>query len=1409
MIDNGSTSISVTPPAEGSTLNVVASVTDSDGNTSNEGSDSATLNAQSDASISVSDVVETNDTTPTISGTSTAIVGDISVSIGNETHSVTPNANGEWSIDWPTALVDGNYNVVATGVDAANNETQANDEFIVDTTFGEDDTNTTTPATTPSVEIAEDINNDGVINAAELNGDIDVVITLPTKTEVGDTLHVSINGVNSDTTITQAMIDNGSTSISVTPPAEGSTLNVVASVTDSDGNTSNEGSDSATLDTVAPTNNDGSNTIHFDDDSLSGSDLVAVTFSGSVEADASISSVVISDGDVNTADITVSANDIHVNNNIVSIDSQNLSTLSDGTLTVTMNITDVAGNVGSVDDSATLVSNQEFTTNEDIAHTLVMDDFISLDSDLLALIESVKIVTLPDGAIELNGVEIAAGAEISVADINAGNLLFIPSEHSDDDTSFTFQISDGSDYSSTIMSTITVHAVADAPTLVVTLSNASLVVLDSNGAVVDTQLSDVKVGDTINGIEINTVNEGTSNQDLIMGNSSSDFIDGKAGADSMHGGNGATGDDVFIGRGGNDSIYAGDGSDTAIFSGSFGDYVIEYRTDHPNVGAEPYFNVIDTRLIDSDLLNVATSDAGDHLYSVEKLVFSDGVYQIDNSNGNIVKIENYEEQVSYDLNIDAALVDLDSSESLSIVISGVPTNATLSDGVKNPDGTWSISVSSDSYKQTLSVLVPTSATDFDIKVTATSTEDNDSSSSDSTVTLHVTIPASGNDSNPNAGDDTFDVDMNDAVIFTPADILANDDSGLTITSWSNPDHGTIVVNANGTVTYTPSSDYHGQDKVVYTVQDANGNSSGAVITFDVQNVAKAEDDTNNVDESGLNGGTNAGDGSNITTGNILANDSGESIKITQINGESVSGIETINTTYGTLEINTATGEYTYTLTKATTDVEDVVEVDTIAYTVEDANGDSSSANLNIAIKDDVPNMSDITQTITFDPVTTNLVIVLDKSGSMNNGRMDIAQGAITKLINTYDDLGDVNVKIITFDDNAYEYAWSSNTGLVIATVNGVQSGGGTDYDDPLRFLEHGYGTYEPTPDADQSFVYFMSDGEPAGYDWNYGQYHYTDQMKDYEDSWQSFAGSNFDEVYAIGIGDGVSNTYLDMVAYPQNSGNTILVSDESTLANRILETVVVKDVGNILTGSTNGSTLIGADGGRLESFAHNGVTYTVADATIDSDNDGINDSLSFTTEHGAEAVVNFDNGEYTYHVQKSDNSGENFSDNFIIKVVDGDGDHGLVESAVVSINVEFSSTATPAKAFNLESQDDEIVFDGTAVDAGLGYDTLFLDSNVTMDFDNINAIENIEVIDLTEGAHALDNLTFEDVLSMTDENNELTILGDSEDSVALKDSTSSWEQKDSVTENGHTFDVFTNESVTVKIEQDINDTIVS
>jgi hypothetical protein len=86
------------------------------------------------------------------------------------------------------------------------------------------------------------------------------------------------------------------------------------------------------------------------------------------------------------------------------------------------------------------------------------------------------------------------------------------------------------------------------------------------------------------------------------------------------------------------------------------------------------------------------------------------------------------------------------------------------------------------------------------------------------------------DNTPVAVDDSFTIDQ-DTVL--NADISTNDsgleDTPVTYSVDSAATNGAAVVNADGTVTYTPNSGYSGSDSFTYTVVDADGDSATATV----------------------------------------------------------------------------------------------------------------------------------------------------------------------------------------------------------------------------------------------------------------------------------------------------------------------------------------------------------------------------------------------------------------------------------------------------------------------------------------------------------------------------------------------------------------------------------------------------
>ncbi len=107
-----------------------------------------------------------------------------------------------------------------------------------------------------------------------------------------------------------------------------------------------------------------------------------------------------------------------------------------------------------------------------------------------------------------------------------------------------------------------------------------------------------------------------------------------------------------------------------------------------------------------------------------------------------------------------------------------------------------------------------------------------------TATVTVTVN-SVNDA-PVANDDTATTDEDTAV---DIDVLANDSDidgdTLVVDAVTQPANGSVVVDADGTVTYTPNPDFNGTDTFTYTVCDPDGLCDTATVTVTVDPVNDA------------------------------------------------------------------------------------------------------------------------------------------------------------------------------------------------------------------------------------------------------------------------------------------------------------------------------------------------------------------------------------------------------------------------------------------------------------------------------------------------------------------------------------------------------------------------------------------
>ncbi|QUJ77526.1 tandem-95 repeat protein [Sulfitobacter albidus] len=230
------------------------------------------------------------------------------------------------------------------------------------------------------------------------------------------------------------------------------------------------------------------------------------------------------------------------------------------------------------------------------------------------------------------------------------------------------------------------------------------------------------------------------------------------------------------------------------------------------------------------------------------------------------------------------------------------------DVVINDDGTLSFTPNPDFFGEAVinytitdgnggfdDAVVTVTVNDVDDALAPVANDDSDTTPEDTPVTIDVL----GNDTDPN-GDP------------------------LTVTEATSP-NGDVVINDDGTLTFTPAPDFNGPAEIAYTITDGNGGFDDAVVTVDVtpvQDPPVAVDDSASTDED------------TAVTIPVLANDSdpdGDPLEVTEATSPD-----------GDVVIN---DDGTLTFTPAPDFTGDAV----IDYTITDGNGGFDTAQVTVSV----------------------------------------------------------------------------------------------------------------------------------------------------------------------------------------------------------------------------------------------------------------------------------------------------------------------------------------------------------------------------------------------------------------------------------------------------------------------------
>ncbi|MDD3596894.1 VWA domain-containing protein [Sulfuricurvum sp.] len=501
-----------------------------------------------------------------------------------------------------------------------------------------------------------------------------------------------------------------------------------------------------------------------------------------------------------------------------------------------------------------------------------------------------------------------------------------------------------------------------------------------------------------------------------------------------------------------------------------------------------------------------------------------------------------------------------------------------------------------------------------------------------------------------------------------------------------------------------------------------------------------------VNEGGLADG-NLG-GSTVTSGTLNISTGVDALQDVLINGINVTNGGTIHGTYGDLVISVTDGVYSweYTLLHAANHLDpnnvgsaDQLPEESFTVVVTDNNGDiSAPASLVVEINDDGPIASPVNIAIDIASANTNLMLILDQSGSMASDSgvdgmtmRELEVKSAADLISYYDSLGDVKVMLVAFNSSgtAMTSSWVDASDAKLILLN-ILSSGNTNYDAALIKAMDAYDSTGELADA-QNVSYFLSDGVPtAGTAWP----SISGDTLDFginaaeQSAWETWLEANRVRSYALSSQSDV--THLEGIAYDGTTGtdmSAISVADLSQAGTLLAATVYHNQIAGYISGNIDSS--LGADGGYLQSIMYDGITYSydvntgtmsTSDASVLPVFDPAEHVLTITTDNGSTMTIDMDDGHYTYTSPYV--VAEPFTDNFGYTLIDGDGDTAnstaqfSVSSVAVMDGVNYvgnseanTYTGTDGADFIVGNGGDDILSGGAGNDiisGGSGNDTL-------------------------------------------------------------------------------------------------------
>ena len=641
------------------------------------------------------------------------------------------------------------------------------------------------------------------------------------------------------------------------------------------------------------------------------------------------------------------ADDLDASDTVTDVFTYTVTDTTGATTTADITIT-----VTGVNDAPT-ASDNTVTTLEDTNHVFSTSEFNFSDVDDSGALNKIKITSLEnDGALQYyNGsawVDVTLNQEITATDIGNNKLRFVPdaNENGTSYTSFGFQVSDGTDYSSS-SSTMTVN--------VTPVNDAPVGVNDTDSVVADATVSQ------------------TSGSGLLVAD------DTDADGDTL------TVSQIAVTGGSNSSVTGSTtSSDGTSVTGTYGTLVVGADGSYTYVADQDAADALDASETATDSFTYTVSDGNGGTDTATLIITVTGandnpVATNDTASVNedaTVTVSDATNGVIQNNDTDADGDDTVSSlEITQIAVTG-GSNSSVTSGTNQSNGTsvtgtyGTLVIGADG---TYTYVADQSAAD-DLATGETATDSFTYTVSDGnggTDTATIVITVTGTNDAPTAADKTIYINENNTdgthgartssnITYTFSDSgsefnfsdVDDNDTFTKVKIISVPTYGTLTkvgngntITANSTITnfdnikYTPNANSENDDTFTFKVHDGTVFSSATyTMNISVNAAPVAVNDTDTI-----NAGASAATGS-VTTNDTDSDDSTSDLRVrgvgTGAEGSSLANKNVgsaISGTYGTFTLN-QDGSYTYDVTgnAATTALTaGATATDTFSYKVRD------------------------------------------------------------------------------------------------------------------------------------------------------------------------------------------------------------------------------------------------------------------------------------------------------------------------------------------------------------------------------------------------------------------------------------------------------------------------------------------